>query len=464
VLGAAFLLHPEALSRNVHLGTSPSVRQLILAVAVAMLAYTGFEAIADLPDEARNPDRDLKRTVPALLGSVVAVNLALAVVAIMAMPVEQISGRPATQLGAGPSHGAAAYPLLGIVSRLPLHVLSTGLRYFTGLVIAAMLLGATQAGVRGVVKTLHSLARDSQLPARVVDVHPRYRTPYTAAGLAAVGAAALVLAQTAVAGGAGVLAGVYVYGALITLTAVQASILALRLRDPLRSRPFKVGGNIPLDTREIPVTAVVGAACTAVAWAAVVLWQRDSRYVGTAWMLLGLAGYAAYRRRRGLGLGEPARRDIAPRVGPGIEVEYRTMLIPINTEQTEIASEVVEVAARLAAERGASVLLLALTEIPLGEELDMELDDVDERVDLLASQARAIGDRYGIRVHTTHLRTRDPAESILREASRRGSDVILLGAGGLHRAGFRRLAHDQVVMRVAAEAGQRVMIIQPAAA
>ena len=81
----------------------------------------------------------------------------------------------------------------------------------------------------------------------------------------------------------------------------------------------------------------------------------------------------------------------------------------------------------------------------------MEIDDLEANVERLAAQARAIGEQYGIRIHTTHLRTRDPADSILAEATRRDSQVILLRATSL----------DRIARRIVAEAKQRVMIVQP---
>lgn len=91
----------------------------------------------------------------------------------------------------------------------------------------------------------------------------------------------------------------------------------------------------------------------------------------------------------------------------------------------------------------------------------MEIDDLDEAVERLTAAARAVGDRYGIRILMTHLRTRDPADSILAEANRRDSQVILLRASGLQRSELRRVAYDHVVRRIVAEARQRVMIVRP---
>ena len=193
--------------------------------------------------------------------------------------------------------------------------------------------------------------------------------------------------------------------------------------------------NVVVDGRRIPVTAVVGGACTAILWFALVVLQSDARYLGAAWMVLGLAAYAAYRRRLGLSLTERTPAEAAARRGPGVEVEFQTLLIPVNTAAATPPTDLVDVAAQLAAERRASLVVLAFTEIPLGEEMDMEIDDLDGVVERLAAAGRAIGKQYGIHVHTSHLRTRDPAESILAEANRRDSQVILLRAGGLQRAG-----------------------------
>ena len=191
------------------------------------------------------------------------------------------------------------------------------------------------------------------------------------------------------------------------------------------------------------------------------LLQSDARYLGVGWMALGLAGYAAYRGRLGLSLTERTPAETAARRGPGVEVEFQTLLIPVNTAAATTPTDLVDVAAQLAAERRASLVLLAFTEIPLGEEMDMEIDDLDGVVERLAAAGRAIGKQYGIHVHTSHLRTRDPAESILAEANRRDSQVILLRAGGLQRVDVRRATYDHVVRRIVAEARQRVMIVRP---
>ena len=451
VLGAAFIFDPGQIRQNVHFGAAPSLEQLILACAVAMIAFTGIDAIGEMAGETRDPDRDLPRAAGGVLGSAVTLSVALSLVAMMAMPVSRsASGAYTTRLVQAPAHGYLAYPVLGIVSRLPLHVFSKGLADVIGLLVAVMLVVTAYAAVTSLSRLSHWLAQHHQLPARAAELHPAYETPYVAIAGATAGAAALVIAQAG-AGGLGFLAGTYVYAALLAFTSVQISIVAMRWRDPARYRPFEVPVNIPVDGRRVPVLAIVGAIATASAWIAVVALEPGPRYLGSAWILIGVLGYAAYRRRLGLTLGERTRRDLSRHAGPGIAVEFETILIPVNTDQADLPADVVEVAAHLAAERRPSLVLLAFTQIPLSEEMDMEIDDLEDNVEHLAAQARAIGDQYGIRVHVTHLRTRDPADSILEEATRRDSQVILL----------RTTSLDRIARRIVAEAKQRVMIVQP---
>ena len=446
LLGLVFVFRPEVIQQSVHFGTAPSLTQVILACALAMVAYTGVEAIGDMASEARDPDRDLAPASAGIIASAITLSVAISLVALMATPV-------ASARSAGPT-------VLGIVAAVPLHVLSTGLSYIVGLVVAGLLMLVAHAALRSCSRLAVWQTQHHQLPARLAELDPARETPHVAIGAAGAAAALLAIVQGAV-GDPSFLAGTYVYGALIAFTSVQLAVIALRWRDPGRYRPVEAPVNIAFDGRRIPVVSILGVVCTTSAWLAVLVLEGDARYLGTAWMIVGVAWYAAYRARLGLSLGERTRREVVTRTGPALEVEFQTMLIPVNTAATSLPADLVEVAAQLAAERRASLVLLAFTEIPLGEEMDMDIDDLEEVVEGLAASGRAIGEQYGIRVLTTHLRTRDPAESILAEATRRDSQLILVRAAEPQRAELRRPSYDHVVRRVIAEARQRVMIVRP---
>ena len=77
VLGAAFIFSPGQIRQDVHFGAAPSLEQLVLACALAMVAFTGIDAIGEMAGEARDPDRDLPPAAGGVLGSAITLSVAL---------------------------------------------------------------------------------------------------------------------------------------------------------------------------------------------------------------------------------------------------------------------------------------------------------------------------------------------------------------------------------------------------
>src|SRR3954447_15910995 len=146
---------------------------------------------------------------------------------------------------------------------------------------------------------------------------------------------------------------------------------------------------------------------------------------------------------------------------PGVRRGFRSILLPVNTAQPELPWDLLDLAARPATERGSAIVLLAFTEVPRWEEMDAELPEVDERVHEMARQARAIAGRYGVGVHVTAPRTRQPGGLGLAEAGRRRAELIVLGATGHRRGTVAALLNDPVARRVAEEPGLRTMFVKP---
>jgi nucleotide-binding universal stress UspA family protein len=140
---------------------------------------------------------------------------------------------------------------------------------------------------------------------------------------------------------------------------------------------------------------------------------------------------------------------------------FHSILVPVNTAQPELPCDMLDLAARLATERRSAIVLVAFTEIPLWEEMDVELPGVDERVQKMAKRARAVAGRYGVGVHAVAPRTRDPAEMILAEARRRKAELVVLGATGPGRSAVSALLRDPVARRLTEQPGLRTMFVKP---
>jgi nucleotide-binding universal stress UspA family protein len=144
------------------------------------------------------------------------------------------------------------------------------------------------------------------------------------------------------------------------------------------------------------------------------------------------------------------------------DAEFRSILIPVNADQEVVPWEMVDVASRLAAERGGVIELFVFSLIPLSEELDVEIPDLDNRLRRLVARTTTMAGRYGIGVRWSHRRIRDAAAEILAEADRDRTELILLGATDARRTGYRSLTRDTTARRVSAHARVPVMFVRPA--
>src|SRR2546421_726079 len=122
---------------------------VVVALSLAMLAYTGIETVANRAEEARDPGKQVPRAVNLVVLAVLAVYAGISVVALSALPVEPVPGHPHhfhTLLGDEFQND----PVLGIVSRLGLHgTLLHAAQYYVGVLAATILFIATNAGIIG---------------------------------------------------------------------------------------------------------------------------------------------------------------------------------------------------------------------------------------------------------------------------------------------------------------------------
>src|SRR3954447_9083482 len=175
------------------------------------------------------------------------------------MPVTQnASGDYTTELGTK----FADDPVLGIVENIGLSPgLTDVMRVYVGVLAAVILLIATNAALIGVSRLTYSMGHYRQLPERLRQIHPRFRTPYIAI-LVFSGVAAL----TMVPGKTDFLATLYSFGAMLSFTVAHISVLRLRQRFPDVKRGWKPPLNFRFRGVELPLTAVLGGLGTFSAW------------------------------------------------------------------------------------------------------------------------------------------------------------------------------------------------------
>jgi nucleotide-binding universal stress UspA family protein len=138
-------------------------------------------------------------------------------------------------------------------------------------------------------------------------------------------------------------------------------------------------------------------------------------------------------------------------------IAYRSIVVPLlDQEETEHA---LDLACRLAADRGAQIVLVAPLvverELPLNAHMDGTLTGLKERLECAA----ALVSSYGVGVRREIVRTRPGSfgEDVARVAAERRAELVVVGAPVESRRGFHR-AFPREVLQLVRDAPCRVMI------
>jgi APA family basic amino acid/polyamine antiporter len=454
IIGFALVLSPETLVDNVHWGVAPTWSNLAIAIPVAMLAYTGVETVSNLAEEARDPVRTVPNAYKLVAGAVFAIYFTLPLVALSALPVERIDGELTTLLALPPEEGGFANdPILGVVDNIGLEGFTLdAAQVYVGILAATILVIATNAGVIGASRITYSMATYRQLPEALRRLHPRFKTPWLSLVLFA-GIAPILLILP---GDVNFIGTLYSLGATLSFTVAHASLVRLRARDTAEAEiPYLARPNLRVGGVSWPLFAFVGGLATGASFLVLVFQNPLTRWVGLGWMVAGLIGYVVYRRRV-LQLPARALEKAPPAFGAALALEYRRLVVPIVPGEPSDAA--MDVACRLAAERGARIVALSVIEVPLDLDLGDGIPDVEQLADRELDEAVAIGESYGVRVLGRLERARSAAKAIVAEAEARNAEIIVLGSPRRQGAASQSAVFGKTVDYVLKHAPCRVLV------
>lgn len=246
---------------------------VLRAAAVIFVSYLGFDAIATLAQDTRDPQRNVPIGILGSLGAVSLLYIAVALVLTGLVSYQLLdSANPLSVAlrGAGPSLTWLS-PIVDVAAVIGL-----------GSVILVIMLAQP--------RVLMAMGHDGLVPPIFARVHPRFRTPHW--GTIICGLAVAVLAGLFP---LSILVQLVSVGTFTVFIAVALSVLMLRITDPHRHRPFRT----PL----VPLVPVAGLLiCVGLL---IVIPLRTWAVYGF-WVSLGISIYLGYggrsaARRRELG-------------------------------------------------------------------------------------------------------------------------------------------------------------------
>lgn len=321
--GFLFAFNPELL---VHAMAAywPTNDHLLLGVSLAIISFVGLESISQAAQETQRPASIIPRTSISLILTILVYALAYANLALGMTPANPVP--PDAQ-----GHAQTFFQYLGSTANQgsAVAVLAANVPYFGKLAAlyvpilgAVLLLISSNSGVFGASRIAYAMSRSQLLPSTFARVSARYRTPlvsivvFCGVALAVLVFAALPSLDPNVQAvynrffhseeGLAVLADLYAFGAATSYSFVFVALIALRLKDPLSPRKFRIPLNIPVTVRGeralFPIVGVLGFLGIFSILVFTMLTHEIGRVAGPTWLALGIVGYLVYRRRKGLPL------------------------------------------------------------------------------------------------------------------------------------------------------------------
>ncbi len=406
---------------------------VLVAMGLTFIAFEGYDLIATVAEEIKEPERNIPRATFIALAITVSMYLLILFVSLGAVrgdgPSWQFLGRyQETAIVRAAEDFMPAFGVLVIV--------------FGGLLSTMSALNAT---VLASSRVAFSMARDSWLPRELSRIHPTRRTPRAAimvSGIILLGMA-LTLPIEAVGSAASLIF-------LLTFALVNLSVIALRRKAPDLERVYKV----PL----YPLTPILGIVLNVFLALYQFKFQPIAWYVTAGWVILGLLIYFGYFEKLAAGVEPqvliPSRRPLEERP------DYSMVVTLHNPDNVETLLDFAVPIARAYERR-----LVALTVVVVPRQLPIHegLRLTHHREPLLR-QAREYADKHHLEIETDLIVAHNAHHGILEGANRHRADMLLVGwKGYTHRRNrifgevtdqlIRHAPCDLMVLKIAGDRG-----------
>ena len=415
---------------------SPDWGQFFKGVAMAMVAYTGIESMAQLSSETKQPAKSVPKAMMIVTVILILSYMGLSTVALSAM---------------NPNELATTYiqdPVAGITERLP--VIGKWMSTWIGLLGGIILFAAANSGLIGASRVSFNLGEYCQLPKIFYFLHPKFKTPLVSL-LVFAGFAILIVIWSK--GSLSFLADLYNFGAQLSFLSAHLALVMHRVQFPNMKRPFKIPFNIKIKGKEIPITAILGAILNLTVWLMVVITKKEGRELGLFWLFLGFILYALLRKKYRIGMTQSVEVKLV-KMEDFEKLDVKKILVPLKAEHQE---ETMKVACEMAAKLKAQITVLYVTEVPYAIPLHFGGKKSSKKLENLFEKAEAIAKEYHLHIDLKQIVSRSISRTIVELSEEGDFELIVLGSNQRERKSYHL---SSVVEKVMKNAKCKVWICQ----
>jgi APA family basic amino acid/polyamine antiporter len=422
VSGIVLILNFDKILSQIHIGSSPTWSQFIYGVSIAMVGFTGIEAVSQLAGETKFPSKKVPKAMALIMVSVVVLYISISLIAMSALAPEKLISQYLEDPLSGIAQSFSEHPVTLNGSKIDFSIFLVPSVAILGGIILFI---ASNAGMIGASRLTFSMGSHFQLPKLLYKVHPVFKTPYISIIFITAIASFLVYFSHNITQ----LAALYNFGAMFSYAIAHLSLILLRIKEPERERPFKIWFNISIGNKKIPVTSIIGFLATFSSWIIITVSQPYGRNLGFLWIISGVIIYLWYRKKQKLPMVEAV--DIEEIKIPEFKrMKFKHILVP--TRGSALV-EMLQSACKIAKEDGSKITAVYVIEIPENIPLDTFLPNEYNTSKKVLEHARAIALEYGITIDTMVVQARSAGQAIVDTANEINADLIVLGASNRPR-------------------------------
>jgi basic amino acid/polyamine antiporter, APA family len=406
---------------------------LVAAMGFTFIALQGFEIIAAVAGEVKQPQRTVPRAMFLSLGAALAIYL----------PLLLVVGVVGVEPGGHITDLARQQPETVIAVAVENYL---GVAGFWLVIVAAVLstLSALHANLLAASRIAHSMARDRTLPTVLAGLHKQRGTPVMAIYATSLTMVAILFMVPNLAGAGAAASLIF----LVSFALTHLTTFLARVRGGARPGGFR--------TPWFPAIPIGGGvACVGLALYQAVA-EPDAGGIVVIWLGLGVILYLSLFSQRAE-ITDASAEALDPSL---MQLRGRNPLVLLPIANPAHATGMIAVANALAPQGAGRVLLLTVVQVSDGA----AVDDIAARLaDAQSVVGQALGRSYGYGARPEALITAapDPWLEIRRVAEVHDCESLLLGVGEITDAGEKRIvelmnAVDRDVAVMAARVGWRL--------